>query len=97
MLSPAVSLLLVILTKSPGLAPTSFATGSVTAMYGKRPGVELKSFTTLSDSSRVSSSCFGMRKWVLILKAGTSSSTFLRLTVFLGAAVFGAMPSHPHR
>ena len=92
MLVPAVSLRLVILTKSPGFAPISLAMASVDWMYGNWEGEELNLARTWVDSSFVRSSCFGIRKWVLTLNAGTSSSTFFRLTVLLGAA----MPSYLH-
>jgi len=92
MLLPAVSLLRVILTRSPGLAPISFAMASVDWMYGSCEGEELNLARTCADSSFVRSSCFGIRKCVLTLKDGTSSSTFFLRTVFFA----GAMPSYPH-
>lgn len=88
MLVPAVSLALVILMKSPGFAPTSLAMESVDWMYGNWNGEALYLARTWADSSFVRSSCLGIRKCVLTLNAGTSSSTFfLRLTGFLGAAI----------
>jgi hypothetical protein len=93
---PAVSLVLVILTKSPGFAPISFAIESVDWMYGNCEGEALDLATTWAASSLVRSSCFGIRKCVLTLKAGTSSSTFFLLTVFLVAAFGAAMPVYLH-
>ena len=92
MLVPAVSLARVILMKSPGFAPTSFAIESVDWMYGNCDADALDLATTCAASSFVNNSCLGMRKCVLTLKDGTSSSTFLRLTVLLVAT----MPDYPH-
>jgi hypothetical protein len=86
----------VILTKSPGFAPISLTIESVDWIYGNCDGDALNLATAWAASSLVRSSCFGIRKCVLTLKAGTSSSTFFLLVVFLGAAFASAMPSYLH-
>ena len=56
-------------------------------MYGNWLGDEWNLSSTCCDSSFVRSSCLGIKKWVLTLKGGTSSSAVFLFAVFLVPAL----------